>query len=184
MGSNFDAHTQPALLNGPYCSFEGPFFFFLQSSTQKNSTWNYFWVNIFLLPSFLFLSYSLCFVSNLFPNSGLREGSQGQSVKAHVMPLMVMWLQVAFLFPLLLKCLFLFLSTSLFSIFQIALLPTQHSWPPSNLKPSIQPQPRVFTVSTRRHEINSSKITRWSIELIINYKKRWQGNYICHDTKN
>lgn len=75
------------------------------------------------------------------------------------------------LFPLLHKLLFLSLSTSPFSIFQIALLPTQHSWPPSNLKPSIQPQPRVFTVSTRRHEINSLNITRWSIEHIINYKK-------------
>lgn len=53
---------------------------------KKNSTWNYFWVNIILLPSFssllsVFLSLSLFFVSNLFPNSGLRKGSQGQRAK-------------------------------------------------------------------------------------------------------
>lgn len=138
MGANFDAHTQPALLNGPYCSFKGPF---SQLSTQKNSTRNYFWVNIFSLPS---LSPPFCFSHSLFLFLICFQ-IQGceKAAKDNVLKDRVMWLQVAS--QSLIQITF---SASLFSIFQIALLPTQHSWPPTNLKPSLQPQPRVFTVQS------------------------------------
>lgn len=150
MGANFDAHTQPALLNGPYCSFRGAFAQLSSKKGKKKSTWNYFWVNIFSLPSFsppFCSSLTLFFVSNLFPNSGLREVSQGQCVEApgHVAASSVC------ISSALLRRIFkwLFLSTlPLFPIFQIALVPTRHSWPPANLKPSLQLRPRAFTVSS------------------------------------
>lgn len=102
------------LLNRPHCSIKGA----VSESTKKNPVWNYSFVNIFnsiFLLFFLFPSRSSAFVSELFPNSGVRRSARSCGCRLCL---------YAFCnpFSLVFSC-----SASLFSISQTALLPTQHS---------------------------------------------------------
>lgn len=115
-----------------------------------------------LLSSFLFFFHSLFFVSNLFPNSGLRGGSQGQCVAV----------QAALVFPpnfpiLHFYCVFF---AFYFSILKIARLPTRHSWLLSNIKLSSLSKAWII-YSRRPGTLNySTKIAKWSIQLTAEYK--------------
>lgn len=96
----------------------------------------YFFIRFYFLPSFLFLSYSRFLLLICLQIEGCKK-----TAKYHVSNQRVMWQQVACVCPLHISifywnrffCVSFFLSASLVSIFQIAFLPTQHSWPTSNL---------------------------------------------------
>lgn len=134
MGANFDTQTKPEFLKGPIVVSRDLLFTIIN---QKKSTWNYIWVNVFsFFPPVCFTLLSF-FVANLFSNWVLQKDNLGHGVESqgHV----AQSHRVACVCPLRISIFYwnhfvsFSLSASLVSIFQIASLPTQQSWPTSNL---------------------------------------------------
>lgn len=129
------------------------------------------------LSLFLFAPTLSIFVSNLFPISGLREGSQGQCVKGagHLAGGAVCFSSAPL--RLLFKWLFPpFIASLSFSTFQILL--AQYGWPHSNLISSLQTQP---TLCSQEHEIKlllsciQSAISQHPSFLIKDFQNQSEG---------